>query len=252
MNFSGIYEGQTFYRNESGQYSFEEINLKDLSGTNCYCDDEAIARIRELIAPYYHKAVHFLDSGNYHYMTRIWLEKVQQSFSLIVFDHHTDMQPPAFGGILSCGGWIAAAMEELPLLKEVIVIGPDQASIDQVAPEFHDRTIWFSQEYLQLHKIEEVLDQIRSISFQHPAYISVDKDVLSEAELKTNWNQGDMSMADLEYLLRGLKGQLDSCAMEVLGMDVCGEEDVSSSESVEKSDAINRRLIECWRELSAC
>ena len=51
------------------------------------------------------------------------MEKIDMPFRLILFDNHTDMQPPAFGGLLSCGGWAAEALEKLPHLQEVILIG---------------------------------------------------------------------------------------------------------------------------------
>ena len=60
-------------------------------------------------------------------MSRLWLELVTEPFDLLVFDHHTDMQEPAFGGILSCGGWVRAALEELPLLHRVYLAGPPAA-----------------------------------------------------------------------------------------------------------------------------
>ena len=97
-NFSGIYKNQNFYKN----YAEEEISwteLSDLSGCNCYCDAEASDRIRKEIQAFTGKGLHFIDSGNYHYMTRLWLEKLQIPFRLLVFDNHTDMQPPAFGGL---------------------------------------------------------------------------------------------------------------------------------------------------------
>ena len=33
---------------------------------------------------------------------------------------------------MSCGGWIAAALEELENLKYVILVGPDEAAYEQV------------------------------------------------------------------------------------------------------------------------
>lgn len=75
---------------------------------------------------YSYGEIHFIDSGNYHYMTRIWLERSRSHLILLVFDNHTDMQPPVFGGLLSCIGWIYDSVMELPLLQKVILIGPDE------------------------------------------------------------------------------------------------------------------------------
>ena len=102
MDFSGIYEEQQFWRGKK----VARVEARDIPGTNCYCDEDAMNEIRSRIAPYSSGEIHFIDSGNYHYMTRIWLEKIEEPFELLVFDNHTDMQPPAFGGLLSCGGWI--------------------------------------------------------------------------------------------------------------------------------------------------
>ena len=117
MDFSGIYEDQQFWRGKE----VSRVEARDIPGTNCYCDEDAMNAIRSRIAPYSSGGIHFIDSGNYHYMTRIWLEKISEPFSLLVFDNHTDMQPPAFGGLLSCGGWIYDSVMELPLLKRVIL-----------------------------------------------------------------------------------------------------------------------------------
>ena len=121
MNFSGIYREEEFWKNRQVSW----IELQDVCGTNCYCDEEAIAEINKRTENYPTVGIHFIDSGNYHYMTRLWLTRMDQPFCLLVYDNHTDMQPPAFGGILSCGGWIAAALEELENLKYVILVNKD-------------------------------------------------------------------------------------------------------------------------------
>ena len=138
MDFSGIYEEQQFWKGKEASW----VEARDIPGTNCYCDEEAMNEIRSRIAPYSSGEIHFIDSGNYHYMTRIWLEKISEPFDLLVFDNHTDMQPPAFGGLLSCGGWIYDSVMELPLLQKVILIGPDEEAFSRVEPEIQGKTSW--------------------------------------------------------------------------------------------------------------
>ena len=184
MNFSGIYKNQNFYKN----YAEEEIfwtELSDLSGCNCYCDAEASDRIRKEIQAFTGKGLHFIDSGNYHYMTRLWLEKLQIPFRLLVFDNHTDMQPPAFGGLLSCGGWIAASLEELPLLQEVILVGPDEEAYTQVEPDLQQKVLFLSREKLSTMTAEEKEGFFNNLSEDLPLYVSVDKDVLCKGDAST-------------------------------------------------------------------
>ena len=95
MDFSGIYQEEQFYEGE--QISW--IDLSDISGTNCYCDGDAQAQILERMEKYPVSGIYFMDSGNYHYMSRIGTGRVKEPFNLLVFDNHTDMQLPAFGGL---------------------------------------------------------------------------------------------------------------------------------------------------------
>ena len=67
---------------------------------------------------------------------------MEHPFRLLVFDNHTDMQLPAFGGLLSCGGWIAASLEEVPMLQEVILVGPDEEAYTQVEPNSAESTVF--------------------------------------------------------------------------------------------------------------
>ena len=169
MDFSGIYEDQQFWRGKE----VSRVEARDIPGTNCYCDEDAMNTIRSRIAPYSSGGIHFIDSGNYHYMTRIWLEKISEPFSLLVFDNHTDMQPPAFGGLLSCGGWIYDSVMELPLLKRVILIGPDEEAFSRVESEIQEKVEFLSRE--KLLEMEEA--QVCAFVSEHvgklPLYISV-------------------------------------------------------------------------------
>ena len=242
-NFSGIYKNQNFYKN----YAEEEIfwtELSDLSGCNCYCDAEASDRIRKEIQAFTGKGLHFIDSGNYHYMTRLWLEKLQIPFRLLVFDNHTDMQPPAFGGLLSCGGWIAASLEELPLLQEVILVGPDKEAYTQVEPDLQQKVLFLSREKLSTMTAEEKEGFFNNLSEDLPLYVSVDKDVLCKGDASTTWSQGDMHLSELMSFL-----ELVLERQNILGMDVCGECDMDSCSEDFLNDHANEAILRLWEKM---
>ena len=242
-NFSGIYKNQNFYKN----YAEEEIfwtELSDLSGCNCYCDAEASDRIRKEIQAFTGKGLHFIDSGNYHYMTRLWLEKLQIPFRLLVFDNHTDMQPPAFGGLLSCGGWIAASLEELPLLQEVILVGPDEEAYTQVEPDLQQKVLFLSREKLSTMTAEEKEGFFNNLSEDLPLYVSVDKDVLCKGDASTTWSQGNMHLSELMSFL-----ELVLERQNILGMDVCGECDMVSCSEDFLNDHANEAILRLWEKM---
>ena len=242
-NFSGIYKNQNFYKN----YAEEEISwteLSDLSGCNCYCDAEASDRIRKEIQAFTGKGLHFIDSGNYHYMTRLWLEKLQIPFRLLVFDNHTDMQPPAFGGLLSCGGWIAASLEELPLLQEVIHVGPDEEAYTPVEPDLQQKVLFLSREKLSTMTTEEKEGFFNNLSEDLPLYVSVDKDVLCKGDASTTWSQGDMHLSELMSFL-----ELVLERQNILGMDVCGECDMDSCSEDFLNDHANEAILRLWEKM---
>ena len=243
MNFSGIYKNQSFYKDHAEKEIFW-TELSDLSGCNCYCDAEAADRICGEIQNYTGNGIHFIDSGNYHYMTRLWLEKQQVPFRLLVFDNHTDMQPPAFGGLLSCGGWIAASLEELPLLQEVILVGPDEEAYTQVEPDLQQKVLFLSREKLSTMTAEEKEGFFNNLSEDLPLYVSVDKDVLCKGDASTTWSQGDMHLSELMSFL-----ELILERQNILGMDVCGECDMDSCSEDFLNDHANEAILRLWEKM---
>lgn len=243
MNFSGIYKNQNFYKDHAEKEIFW-TELSDLSGCNCYCDAEASDRIRKEIQAFTGNGIHFIDSGNYHYMTRLWLEKLQIPFRLLVFDNHTDMQPPAFGGLLSCGGWIAVSLEELPLLQEVILVGPDEEAYTQVEPDLQQKVLFLSREKLSTMTAEEKEGFFNNLSEDLPLYVSVDKDVLCKGDASTTWSQGDMHLSELMSFL-----ELVLERQNILGMDVCGECDMDSCSEDFLNDHANEAILRLWEKM---
>ena len=157
-------------------------------GTNCYCSAESAERIRQAIADLPLQAFHCIGTGDYHYQTLFWLERIAEPFSLVLFDHHPDDQPGAFGEeLLSCGAWVAYA-RRLPLLQADCWI--------------RDRA-----DFPALDKLPDL-----------PVYVSVDLDVLSQDYARTDWDQGTMTQERLFSLLESIFR-----ATSVLGVDICGE-----------------------------
>lgn len=243
MNFSGIYKQQQFWQTGEIQRNISWVEVQELPGSNCYCDGDAMETLRQKLEEFDADGIHFIDSGNYHYMSRICLEKLNTPFRLVVFDNHTDMQPPAFGGLLSCGGWVAASLEELPLLKEVLLVGPDQEAFDQTEPVLQEKVRFLSRERLREMTMEEKVLFFEELSVDLPVYLSVDKDVLCAEDASTTWSQGDMTLEELGQFVAILLEKQD-----ILGMDVCGECDPDACEGDHLNDLANRKLLELWRK----
>ena len=155
MNFTHIYEDETFYISEqksSGEASPAPsivpgiparvaslkphiLDFTTLSGTNGFCDDAAADEIRRRIANFPARGLHFLDNGNYHYLTRFWCEKITEDFVLVVYDHHVDLRKPVFPGLMSCGSWIRDVLLRNSHCRAVLIIGPERAQADIIERE---------------------------------------------------------------------------------------------------------------------
>ena len=218
INLSGIYDGYE-----------PEIDCKDVEGTNCYCDDAAKDTLRKRLSHVPTHALHYLDSGNYHYLSYFFLERITKDFALVLFDRHPDYQLPSFGDILSCGGWVKNAFDDLNYLKKVYMVGVDEnlfSALKDVPKE------------VKLLGINDVAD----ISMELPIYISIDKDVLAKTWAACDWDQGELSLWELRSALEVLKKH------NVLGVDVCGEKKESpSEEDLYKNESVNEEIRNLFR-----
>jgi arginase family enzyme len=216
------------------------------------CDDSAVEEIKkriekENVSP---EGIHFIDSGNYHYMSKVLTDMVKKPFSLVVFDHHPDMQPPMFGDILSCGGWVLKVLEENEYVRDVHVIGADSKLIEQLSPEDAGKVRFYhisSDGELCCNmrsgagEQEEVI--IGNLPTEHPVYLSIDKDVLSRDEIITNWDQGDMTRERLFLLVKKLVSE-----GIIIGVDICGEcapdqEGIDVAGAITGNDRFNEDIL---------
>ena len=174
-----------------------ELKFADFSsieGSCCYCSEEAGNEIRTLISPLPLKAVHYIGTGDFHYQTLFWLERVTGPFSLLLLDNHPDDQPGAFGEkLLSCGSWVREA-KKLPLL----------------------------QNFTWLRRASDYSASALTDAF--PLYISVDLDVLSPEFARTDWDQGDMSITELNGILSDVAARFSRGdeGKGIMGVDICG------------------------------
>ena len=209
MDFTGIYENEKFYKHKNIRW----LDLHELQGVYGYCSQEARRTIEAKISNLSPEGIHFIDSGNFHYVSEFWIEKMEHDFILVVFDHHSDMMQPMFDDILSCGSWILNSLENNKYLKKVILI------------DLENREVW--------KKVDDLLRQ-------YPLYISIDKDVLSQNVIQTDWDQGSMQLMEFKILLAYLFKN-----SQTIGIDICGEcaNEVGQLNEIKEDDAFNEKIL---------
>ena len=267
---------------------FRYMDCSDIEETDMYCSKEANKRIWEKIKPYGIQGIHYIDSGNYHYITKIITDHIDEPFGLVMYDHHTDMQIPMVPGMMSCGDWAGQALSQNKNLRQLVIVGPPEKDIDQTLESYkceHNvqetkcddpydisrdissgRLLIFSAEDLHGGLLEDKLKLIRT---DLPLYISIDKDVLGTEDCETNWSQGNMSIGGLERLLgvflggQGEERNSDACCNDeryagdirhsrILGVDICGEiqTDIPVPEYLEAEEKNEKVNIELFRFIS--
>lgn len=239
MAFTHVYEEEALPLGAQTQL----IDCRDLQGTDCYCDQEAACAIRERIAPFPPEGIHWIDSGDYHYVSKFWIDKIQQPFDLVLFDHHPDMQPPLFDQLLSCGSWVLDALQTNTFLQKVCIVGAAENLRSETQP-YKNRILFFGEQEAAQKDYWRTFAQLH---FQEPVYISVDKDVLAPDFARTNWDQGSLSLAQLEELLYEMLLQ-----DEVIGIDICGElpEELGGTPADEQLNRRTNRILQRLLETS--
>lgn len=227
MNMSGMYSGMDDALAEYANSIMrtEYIECSEISGTECYCDDRAQELLRDRIMEHNvsAKSVHYIDNGNYHYLTKIMLEHMEEPFNLLVIDNHPDMQSPLFGPILSCGSWVKDMLSDNKHINRVCLYGVKE---DLITEE-----IIHTEKVAVANNKNEVMD---SLEEKVPLYISIDKDALNSRDYITNWDQGSMRIEEMEMLLKELAVSYNIC-----GTDICGGIDLHMMAGLSQSDIDN-------------
>lgn len=189
------------------------------------------------LLPEYYGCV-FTGSGDYHHLSHLLLQRLnnQEKIRLIICDNHPDNMRYPFG--IHCGSWVYWA-SRLPWITQIHVIGIGSADIslkhaweNHWAPLFNGKLTywscgsnanwlnWFGKSRANREFITP--DMLMSVFLEEsdksdlPIYLSIDKDVLSETVVNTNWDQGSFLEKHLDQLI-------EHCAGKLIGADITGE-----------------------------
>ena len=172
-------------------------------------------------------------SGDYHYLSALWLRRCNGPLVLVSFDNHPDwaITPPRW----ACGGWINRALE-LPQVQQVAIWGcgnfecwwphnifanrKDQRTGRlEVHPWADDRSTKDRQcPGAILHENWRALFEKFAANLSGKnVYVTIDLDCLRAEHALTNWENGRFTIADLEWALGKLREQT-----QIIGGDICG------------------------------
>jgi arginase family enzyme len=230
------------------------IPLADL-GPRCrlYSDEETAREVAQRIGPGTENAITFLGSGDFHHITSLILDEINDDISIISFDDHPDWDilPPK----ICCGSWVSRVLEKTNV-KKVVIMGassgdispkpfrmgnyesfkddrlemypyqhgptnvlfkkiPKNVSIDVKSGIFHDEIQW--QELDKKNIPEFFLHILRRLPTKK-VYVTIDKDCLKARDSLTNWAQGHMDIEELLSMLKLIKENAD-----IIGLDITGD-----------------------------
>lgn len=184
----------------------------------------------------------FTGSGDFHHVTPLLLNQAlaeaRHPVTVVHFDNHPDWVRYRNG--VHCGSWVGAAAR-LSGVSRVITIGVCSADIGSARARQADLSL-IAQDKLALYawkhpdgaravslagKVWPTISAIGEAAFldlldgelgDRPVYITIDKDMLRDADAGTNWDQGQ---ASLDFLIEAV-GRVAQ-GRQVVGADICGD-----------------------------
>ena len=172
-------------------------------------------------------------SGDFHYLSALWIRRVSRPIVLISFDNHPDwdVRPPKWG----CGGWVNRALE-LSRVKRVSIWGcgnfecwwprrifgnlrAERAGRLEVRPWADGRSLRDRQRRGAILRdnwrehFESFAENLRGAD----VYVTIDLDCLRANEAATNWESGRFAIADLVWALAKLRN-----TSRIIAGDICG------------------------------
>ncbi|OCG62468.1 arginase family protein [Gilliamella sp. Fer4-1] len=183
-----------------------------------------------------------MGSGDYHHISLLLIENLAKQYSaenpiqVVVFDNHPDNMRYLFG--IHCGSWVSY-VASLPFVSHVHVLGITSNDIglthfweNRWAPLFHKKLTYWSlnvntawarkiglaHAFRYFESPDDLIASFLSEQYHcaQPIYLSIDKDVLSEEVIHTNWDQGQLQTYHLLDTISSIK-------QRIVGSDITGE-----------------------------
>lgn len=98
-----IFRLSSLFSDEEFDPGVKILDFSGLEGTCCYCSDEAASALRQAVLAEGPEGLHWIDTGDYHYLTLFFTELIDEPFELILLDNHAD---DFSSDTLSCGSWV--------------------------------------------------------------------------------------------------------------------------------------------------
>ncbi|HZP87266.1 MAG TPA: hypothetical protein VFB54_10635 [Burkholderiales bacterium] len=179
-----------------------------------------------------------LGSGDFHHVSALLIKRLARShrFDVLVCDNHPDNMRFPFG--IHCGSWVrhVAALPQVGIVHVVGITSRDvaaaQAWQNYLRPLYARRvcywTVGVNTRWAARLGLSESVKSfgncaalVRALTrflraTTTPLYLSIDKDVLADDVVQTNWDQGCMRLAQLEAIIAATQGR-------VIGSDITGE-----------------------------
>ena len=177
----------------------------------------------------------FLGSGDFHHVTLPLIERLREKVEVVVFDNHPDNMRYPFG--IHCGSWVSH-VSRLPCVTRVHVAGitsPDvegfHVAENRLAPLREGKVVYWcvgrdlrwlrrcgvraSRSFQSAGAMLAAFSEAIAASDDR-LYLSVDKDVLAQDVVRTNWDQGVLQLVELTSTIRAM-------AARVVASDVTGD-----------------------------
>ena len=249
LDTDGSVSAQASLKDAAAWQSVATVPLRDLAPKLRLWSRTATMRAaRERIPMSNGPTITLLGSGDFHHLAVLAMEQAVEPITIVHFDNHPDWVRLA--PRWHCGSWVNRALA-LPHVRRVVTIGP--CSDDLVRPEIkggnlraldEGRIALFPWHHapsrvwgrhrdgaghryadgalhwrnLDERTAEENREMIMAQIETNAIWITIDKDVLSEAEALTNWDQGEMPLKAIVELIAAVGAK-----HRIVGADICGE-----------------------------